>query len=187
MSVFLDGQVMVKRFRADNVTDGVSLSNSGAKATGLEVYGVGVTVIDSVVSNIRAINPQDKQSTGFSAWGLGITFARCSADHVSVQDDVGAGSRGSGFAWAPDPRKYFCYIGAYDVSYVDCIADHCDVGFDTWDHVNSMWLRPVYTNCTTGILVEPGAKRTLSCDPCSECDPAISVTLTNIESGNTYP
>lgn len=187
MSVFLDGQVTVNRFRADNITDGVSSSNSGAKATGLEVYGVGVTVIDSAVTNIRAINPQDKQATGFSAWGLGIKFARCSASHVTVQDDFGVGSHGEGFAWAPDPRSYFCYIGAYDVSYVDCIADHCDVGFDTWYHVNSTWLRPVYTNCTTGILVEPGAQRTLSCDPCSECDPTISVKLTNIESGNTYP
>lgn len=187
MSVFLDGQVTVSRFRADAITDGVSPSNSGAKATGLEVYGAGVTIIDSVVSNIRAINPQDKQATGFSAWGLGITFERCNASFVSVEDDFGAGSHGAGFAWAPDPRTYFCYIGAYDVAYTDCIADHCDVGFDTWYHVNSTWVRPTYTNCATGILVQPGAKRTLSCDPCSECDPSQSVTITNIASGNTYP
>lgn len=187
MSVFLDAQVTVSGFQASNITDGVSPSNSGAKATGLEVYGVGVTVKDSTVNAIKAINPQDKQATGFSAWGLAIQFVRCEASNVSVQDDFGAGSRGMGFGWAPDPRWYFCYIGAYDVSYIDCVADQCDVGFDTWYHVNSTWTRPTHTNCTVGILVEPGAKRTLSGDPCSECNPPISVTLTNFESGNTYP
>ena len=187
MSVFLDGGVTVSGFRADHILDGVSPSNSGAKATGLEVYGVGVTVTDSAVSYIKAINPQDKQATGFSAWGLSIQFERCEASNVTVQDDSGGGSRGMGFGWAPDPRKYFCHFGALFVAYTDCSADHCDVGFDTWYHVDSTWLRPVYTNCTTGILVEPGGTRTLSGDPCSECSPPISVTLTNFESGNTYP
>jgi len=187
MSVFLDGQVTVSRFRADNIVDGVSPSNSGAKATGLEVYGVGVTVTDSSVSNIRAINPQDKQATGFSAWGLSIQFERCQASTVTAQDNFGVGSRGTGFGWAPDPRSCFCFVGALFTSYTDCSADHCDVGFDTWYHVDSTWTRPVFTNCTTGILVEPGGTRTLSGDPCSECSPPITVTLTNIESGNTYP
>jgi hypothetical protein len=187
MSVFLDGQVTVSGFQASHVVDGVSPSNSGAKATGLEVYGVGVTVMDSTVSYIKAINPQDKQSTGFSAWGLGIQFERCTASYVTVQDTVGGGSLGTGFGWAPDPRTYFRYIGAVLAAYTDCSADHCDVGFDTWYHVDSTWVRPVYTNCTTGILVQPGGMRTLSGDPCSECNPPISVTLTNIESGNTYP
>ncbi len=187
MSVFLDGKVSVSGFHADHVVDGVSPSNSGAKATGLEVYGVDVTVMDSNVSYINAINPQDKQSTGFSAWGLNIQFERCAASYVSVQDDFGVGARGTGFAWAPDPRSLFCYIGAVDVTYTSCSADHCDVGFDTWYHVNSTWTNPVHTNCTTGFLVEPGATRTLSGDPCSECNPPISVTLTNFESGNTYP
>ena len=187
MSVFLDGGVTVSGFQASNIVDGVSPSNSGAKATGLEVYGVGVTVSDSAVNNIKAINPQDKQATGFSAWGLGIQFERCVASNVTAQDDFGVGARGMGFAWAPDPRKYFAYIGAVDVTYTDCTANQCQVGFDTWYHVNSTWVRPVYTNCTTGILVEPGGTRTLSGDPCSECSPPISVTLTNFESGNTYP
>jgi hypothetical protein len=35
MSVFLDDQVTVSRFRANQIVDGVSPSNSGAKATGL--------------------------------------------------------------------------------------------------------------------------------------------------------
>ncbi|HEV2262524.1 MAG TPA: hypothetical protein VGR69_09590 [Candidatus Rubrimentiphilum sp.] len=187
MSVFLDGDVTVSGFQAENIVDGVSPSNSGAKATGLEVYGAGVRVVDCAVSNIKAINPQDKQATGFSAWGLAIQFERCEASNVTVQDDFGAGSHATGFGWAPDPRVYFAYIGAVGVTYADCVADQCQVGFDTWYHVDSKWIRPVHTNCDIGILVEPGAKRTLSCDPCSECDPTISVTLTNFESGNIYP
>lgn len=187
MSVFLDAQVTVSRFRADHIVDGVAPSNSGAKATGLEVYGVGVKVIDSAVSSIKAINPQDKQATGFSAWGLAIQFERCEASLVIAQDDLGNGSRGTGFGWAPDPRKYFCYIGAMEVTYTDCIADQCQVGFDTWYHVDSKWIRPLQMNCQIGILVEPGATRTLSGNPCSECQPPISVTLTNFERGNTYP
>jgi hypothetical protein len=185
MSVFLDGQVTVTGFRASQIVDGVSPSNSGAKATGLEVYGVGVTVTDSTVSNIKAINPQDKQSTGFSAWGLSIQFVRCQASNVTVQDDFGSKSRGTGFGWAPDPRALFNF-GAFGVAYTNCKADHCDVGFDTWYHVNSVWISPTSTNCTTGILIEPGATRTLSGDPCSECSPPIRVTLTNFESGNIF-
>jgi hypothetical protein len=187
MSVFLDGQVTVSGFRADHIVDGVSPSNAGAKATGLEVYGVAVTVTDSAVSDIKAINPQDKQATGFSAWGLDIQFERCEASNVTAQDDFGVGARGTGFGWAPDPRKYFCYIGALGVTYTDCIADQCQVGFDTWYHVDSTWIRPIETNCGISFLVEPSATRTLSGDPCSECSPPISVTLTNFESGNTYP
>lgn len=187
MSVFLDGKVTVVAFQAKNVVDGVSPSNSGAKATGLEVYGVGVTVQDCAVSAIKAINPQDKQAAGFSAWGLDITFEQCEASDVSVQDDLSAGSLGVGFGWAPDPRPLFCSIGAYNTSYIDCTAENCDVGFDTWYHVNSTWTNPHYTNCTTDILVQPEGKRTLSGDPCSECNPPISKTLTNIESGNIYP
>ena len=187
MSVFLDGVVSVDNFHADNVVDGVSPSNSGAKATGLEVYGALVTVTNSTVSNIKAINPQDKQATGFSAWGAGITFDTCTATNVTVQEDFGSGSHAEGFGWAPDPRDLFCYIGAYYVTYKNCIADGCQVGFDTWYHVDSTWTNPTFTNCATGSLVEPGAKRTLSCDPCSECNGGIVVTLANIASGNTYP
>jgi hypothetical protein len=187
MSVFLDGQVTVSGFQASNIVDGVSPSNSGAKATGLEVYGVGVTVTDSTASNIKAINPQDKQATGFSAWGLALQFERCQASNVTVQDDLGAGAQGIGFGWAPDPRNLFCYIGAVDVTYTDCIANGCQVGFDTWYHVDSTWVRPVETNCVTNFLVQPGGTRTLSGDPCSECSPPITTTLTNIASGNTYP
>lgn len=187
MSVFLDGQVTVRGFSALNVTDGVSPENSGAKATGLEVYGVGVMVSDCSVTNIKAINPQDKQSTGFSAWGLDITFERCNASDVSVVSDLQPGSLGEGFGWAPDPRPFFRDIGAYDITYADCTATSCDVGFDTWFHQNSTWTNPVATNCTTAILVQPDGQRTISGNPCSECNPPITVTLTNIAKDNTYP
>lgn len=185
MSVFLDGQVTVTRFRAQHVVDGVSPSRSGAKATGLEVYGQNVTIIDSNVSDIKAINPQDKQATGFSAWGSKIRFENCTATNVTVQGTSSTGSHAEGFGWAPDPRIEFAYVGATDVTYADCAADRCQVGFDTWYHQHSQWIRPKYTNCATKLLVEPGAKRTLSCDGCSECVIPFSVTLTNNEHGNT--
>jgi hypothetical protein len=35
--------------------------------------------------------------------------------------------------------------------------------------------------------VEPGASRTLSGNPCSECNPPISIAIVNIARGNTYP
>ena len=185
MSVFLDAYVSVVRFRADQVIDGVGPTNTGAKATGLEVYGVGITVIDSVVSNITAINPQDKQAAGFSVWGAFNQFLGCTATNVTAIDATGT-SRGSGFAWAPDPRPEFRCIGALAISYIDCVADHCQVGFDTWFHVDSSWTRPIHTNCQVDILVEPGATRTLSCDGCSECITPFSVTLKNFASGNTF-
>lgn len=188
MSVFLDGAVSVSGFTADQVTDGVSPSNSGAKATGLEVYGAVVSVTNCTVSNIKAINPQDLQSTGFSAWGLAIEFDGCTATNVSVVDDFHTGARGEGFGWAPDPRPMFSNTPATGVTYKNCTADRCDVGFDTWNHVLSTWTNPTYTNCTVAILADPkGATRVLSCDPCSECNPAFSVALVNQASGNTYP
>jgi len=185
MSVFLDSSVTVNGFHADNVVDGASPSNTGAKATGLEVYGANVTITDSSANNIRSINPQDKQSTGFSAWGALITFEGCVASNVTVQDDVG-GSRGTGFGWAPDPRPEFNFQ-AYYVTYASCVAENCDVGFDTWYHVDSSWVNPTYTNCTTDILVEPNGTRMLSGNACSECRPPINVTLMNKAMGNTYP
>ncbi len=194
MSVFLDALVTVSGFQAHDVLDGAPPYNTGAKATGLEVYGAGVTVTDCAVNNIKAINPQNLQSAGFSAWGALIQFERCHASNVTVQDDVGAGSLGVGYGWAPDPRPLFSPIGAYFITYTDCTADRCDVAFDTWDHVDSSWIRPTFTNCPTGFLVEPGKTRILSCDGCSECNglPPMNfrpgpVPVKNFESGNTYP
>lgn len=109
------------------------------------------------------------------------------ASSVAVQGTQVSGTFGTGFGWAPDPRSQFCYTGAYFVTYTDCQAANCDVAFDTWNHVGSTWTRPVYTNCPTGFLVQPGATRTLTANACSECDPPISVTLTNFAGLNTYP
>jgi hypothetical protein len=188
MSVFLDSLVTVSGFQASNILDGVPPENTGAKATGLEVYGADVTISNSQVNGIKAFNPQDKQSTGFSAWGTRIKFEKCVASNVTVVQDASSGSYGIGFGWAPDPRWYFCYIGAKETTYTDCEADWCDVGFDTWYHVNPTWTRPRYANCTTDILVQPvGTLRVLTGDACSECDPPIVTDLYNVRSGNIYP
>jgi hypothetical protein len=184
-SVFLDDNVTVSGFKAQNIVDGVAASDSGAKATGLEVFGNFVTITDCTVSGIKAINPQDKQSAGFSAWGSVIKFERCTARNVTVKKNLVPDALAVGFGWAPDPREQFAHIGATSTTYVDCTAQGCDVGFDTWFHVNSTWVCPKTINCKTDILIEPGAKRTISCDPCSECDPTFDITLTNIASGNT--
>jgi len=191
MAVFLGAMVKVDNFTANTVTDGVAQSNSGAKATGLEVYGAEVVISNCSVENIKAINPQDKQGTGFSAWGMDITFINCRADNVVVCDENGnqnpALGYGTGFGWAPDPRTPFRNIGAYRVQYRACSASNCQVGFDTWCHVDSTWTDVSFTNCDTNILVEPGATRILSGNPCSECNPPITASVTNIASGNTYP
>jgi hypothetical protein len=73
------------------------------------------------------------------------------------------------------------------VRYSACSASNCQVGFDTWFHVNSIWTKVSYKSCDTNILVEPGVSRVLSGNPCSECNPPITASVTNIASGNTYP
>lgn len=191
MSVFLDLMVGVDGFTASNVVDGPAPYNTGAKATGLEVYGVLIQITNCSVSNIRAIVPQDRQSAGFSAWGATIEFLSCSATDVVVTDANGKPDTsfgyGVGYGWAPDPRSYFCSVGAYDVEYDQCTATTCQVGFDSWFHVNSTWEAVSYPGCDIGILQEPGGSRTISANACSECNPPITVTLQNIASGNTFP
>lgn len=197
LSVFLCGDAAVTQFHASKILDGVTPGPvpSGAKATGIEVYSLlGVKVSDSTATDIRALNPQDLQAAGFSAWGAGVEFTGCSAIRVSVQNDNGVRDmRGIGFGWAPDPRPGFDGVPASLTSYTDCQADTCDVAFDTWYHELSTWTATTYTNCGTGYLAEPLATRTLSCNPCSEC-PATNYQpqpyqspLINIAFGNTYP
>jgi hypothetical protein len=166
ISVFLDGDVLVTGFQADTIVDGPPPYNTGAKATGVEVYGVLVTIKDSTANNIIANNPQDLQATGFSACGKTIGFDGCTASNVQVN---GPGN-GTGFGWAPDPRPKFLYP-AIGVAYTNCIADTCAVGFDTFNHQNSIWTGNIATNCAIPILIQPGAQRTLTCDGCSECPP----------------
>ena len=191
MSIFLDMDVTVQNFHAENILDGYK-TNTGAKATGLEVYGIGVNITDCTVKNIKAIVPQDLQSTGFSAWGTLINFTNCTATDVQVLDatqkpDTAYGY-GTGFGWAPDPRWEFRYIGALWVKYDGCQSNDCQVGFDTWYHIDSTWENNISAkNCGVPILVQPDGKRTLSGNKCSECNPPISTTLTNIARNNTYP
>jgi hypothetical protein len=191
MSVFLNAMVTVDNFTANFVTDGVTPSNTGAKATGLEVYGAYVSISNCSVENIKAIHPQDKQSTGFSAWGVAISFTDCKAGHVIVCDQNGHENPdlgyGTGFGWAPDPRVMFRNVGAYFARYEGCEAHNCQVGFDTWYHVDSTWTDVNCMDCGIGILVQPGESRTLSGNPASECNPPITAVIKNIARGNTYP
>ena len=191
MSVFLDVGVKVSHFTARHITDGVTPAHTGAKATGLEVYGVAVSVSHCTVDQIKAINPQDKQSTGFSAWGLGISFDDCKASNVVVCDEYGNLNAelgyGTGFGWAPDPRIPFRLIGAVWTSYKNCYAEYCQVGFDTWFHIDSSWLDIKHRCCDIAVLVQPGQSRVLSGNPASECNPPIQIAIKNIASGNTYP
>lgn len=196
ISVFIDGLVLVERFTADTIVDGPPPYNTGAKATGIEVYGVGVTVKDSTASNITANNPQDLQATGFSAWGISIGFDTCTATNVVVN---GPGN-GTGFGWAPDPRTVFKYP-AKGVAYTNCTAVNCAVGFDTFYHQNSVWTNLTTTNCPTPVLINPTEQRRLTCDAGSECTPTSQFlppdfapgpppyyyeTLTNDASGNIF-
>jgi len=163
MSIFFDAEVEVKNYRANNVTDGVTQFHSGAKATGLEVYGADIKISDSTVKNIVAINPQDRLSTGFSSWGENIVLENCVAESVFVENDINNEQiimgLGTGFGWAPDPRLY--HTAATNVTYKDCSANKCQVAFDTWNHINGKWINPSYSNCAINILVEPGASRTI--------------------------
>lgn len=190
MSVFLDALVSVSNFTADTVVDGVTATQTGAKATGLEVYGALISVSSCAVSNITAIRPQDKQAAGFSAWGAGIIFTACAATNVNVVDPTGLPNaslgHGTGFGWAPDPRPVFSNIGAFGVQYLGCSAVNCQVGFDTWCHVDSQWNLVSCLGCATDILIEPNtATRTLTANACSECIPPITTVVTNSAAGNT--
>ncbi len=189
MSIFLVMNVLVSNFYACDITDGIP--SGGAKATGLEIYGVSVKVSNSLVRNIKAINPKDKQSAGFSAAGMGINFSDCIAENVTLTDSNGMQSEALGYAvgfgWAPDPRPVLNTLPALNVSYLRCISNDCEVAFDTWNHVNSFWTDIDTGNCLQKILVQPGAKRYLSADKCSECDPPIiNQELINFERGNVY-
>lgn len=193
LSVFLDGSVKVIDFSARNIIDGVTPKNTGAKTTGLEVYGVDVTLDDCSAENIIAIVPQDRQSAGFSANGSGIRFINCRARNVQV---TGADQQpsllygyGTGFGWAPDPRVPFCKIPADTVQYIDCTSTDCQLGFDTWFHTNSSWINVKSTDCGTNMLIQPDtATRTLSIDKCSESPSGNpeTVTIQNIAANNTY-
>jgi hypothetical protein len=197
MSLFTVNTVEVTRFYAENILDGDCPQRTGAKATGLEVYGNNIWVRDSHVKNIHAIVPQDLQSTGFSACGTYITFENCTATNVKVLNSVGipdtSHGNGTGFGWAPDPRSQFV-TPAVSASYNSCTANDCQVGFDTWNHQNSSWHDWKVNDCgLPPILVQPnGAQRVYSMNFCSELpnsnplSPAKTFPIINCAMDNRY-
>lgn len=199
MSVFLCENAVVKNSRVYHVLDGAGSAKKGAKATGIEIYANNVTVENCFVRDIFAINPEDKQSTGFSAGSSnGVRFTRCTAKNIKVFNEKGQHSEalgyGTGFGWAPDPRPNLANP-ALNVVYSNCTAKNCQVGFDSWFHINSVWDN--VTSIKNGIAVlnlGDDATRTISCGPCSECGctfiscfptPYV-VTLTNVAANNTF-
>jgi len=173
LSLFVCSNAIVKKCKVKNVLDGAGPAQTGAKATGIEVYASEVIVIDCFVKNIVAINPQDLQAAGYSvALANDVKFIRCQAEKVKVVDAQGhhnpALGFGVGFGWAPDPRPEFL-APATNVLYLDCIAAHCQVGFDTWDHIDSVWAYIISKCNDIAILVQKNGQRTISCNACSEC------------------
>ena len=112
-----------------------------------------------------------------------------------VDSGFGAGGSGLlsglgvGFGWSPDVRPILSTTLASGILYTDCKATNCQVGFDTWNHVKSVWTDVTATDCDTNILVQtdPPAKRTLSADPISESNPPITLTMTNRAGENAFP
>lgn len=173
MSLFECLGAVVKKCEVKNVLDGACAAQTGAKATGIEVYASGVRVVDCSVKNIKAINPQDKQAMGFScAQCFDVQFIRCSAEKVNVVDQNGNQSAclgyGTGFGWAPDPRPEFI-VPAVNTLYKDCTAKMCQVGFDSFFHTDSNW-KNISSICNgISVLNENHSQRTVSCNACSEC------------------
>lgn len=198
MSLFECINAVVKQCKVENVLAGAGEAQTGAKATGIEIYSSRVQVIDCQVKNISAINPQDKQATGFScAQCVGVQFIRCQAENVNVFDENGEQSSclgyGTGFGWAPDPRIEFI-VPAVDILYTHCIAERCQVGFDSWFHIDSVWDN-IFSNCNgISVLDLNHSQRTLSCNACSECgclqagcypEPT-TVTIDNVAKNNIF-
>lgn len=198
MSLFECLNAVVMQCKVENVLDGAGAAQTGAKATGIEVYASGVTVYKCSVKNITAINPQDKQATGFScAQCVGVKFIECQAENVNVFDENGEQNSslgyGTGFGWAPDPRPEFI-VPAVDILYKECTAKRCQVGFDSWFHIASVW-KDIYSNCNgISVLDLNNSQRTISCNACSECGclqtgcypTPLTVTIDNVATSNIF-
>lgn len=197
ISVFECTNAVVKKCKVHNVLDGIGPARTGAKATGIEVYGSDVEVIECSVHYISAINPQDKQATGFSvAQGSRNKFIDCYAKNVKVYNEFGiediSKGYGTGFGWAPDPR---IIEPAIETLYQHCTAKYCQLGFDSWFHIDSVWDH-IHSKCNGIDILKQGhsAQRTLSCDLCSECgctfvgcEPTpFSITINNVAKNNLF-
>jgi hypothetical protein len=198
MSIFICDEAVINKCQVTNVLDGAGPAQIGAKATGIEVYASNVKVSECYVNNISAINPEDKQATGFScALCTNVEFIKCTAENVNVYDENGNQNSclgyGTGFGWAPDPRPEF--IGAAThVHYKHCTAKDCQVGFDAWYHIDSVWEHIHSINNGISVLNMIPSQRTYTCDACSECGcqqtgcypSPHTVTLDNIASNNKF-
>ena len=112
ISLFVVSDATVRNVTVENVTDG--RGGRGAKATGIEVYGLvnnqpsNVLVENCEVRDISAISPGDLQAAGFSIAGKGVTFKNCEAYNVTVSGanrvDPTSPGYAIGFGWAPDIR-----------------------------------------------------------------------------------
>ncbi len=193
ISVFLNIYVQLINFTVNHVIGGKTKSKSCAKSTGIEIYGLFVKVINCNVKNIFAIRPQDKQCSGFASAGYDIQFTNCFSSNVKVLNshndskwsDIKYGI-GVGYGWAPDPRPIFKIILANNITYKNCTSTDCQVGFDTFNHNNSLWYKIKIINCNKSILHNPNEIRILSCDECSECNPSIITELKNICLNNKF-
>lgn len=162
-----------------NVLDGFnSLGVGGSKATGIENYGnplvydSNIKLADCRVENIQASSPGDLAALGFSSAGGGISFVGCTASNVTVTGINRLNPRakpgyGYGFGWAPDIRVNYQYP-AWNVRMENCTATKCDVGFETFNFQNSVWINPVSQKNRIAFLKQPskpglpkGTKRVL--------------------------
>lgn len=197
ISVFECAHAVVENCKVSNVLDGAGAAHTGAKATGIEVYGSDVLVSNCSVKDIAAINPQDRQATGFSvAQGARNKFIDCTAKNVKVLNAQGVEDTsvgyGTGFGWAPDPR---IVEPAVNTLFEKCTAKNCQVGFDSWFQIDSVW-KDITSKCNDIPILnlDNTAQRTLSCDACSECgcffpgcfpNPFV-ITITNVATNNVF-
>ena len=151
ISLFVVTNTTVDHVRVHHVRDGDNtLGVAGSKATGIESYGdptstnCQILLTNCHVENIVADSPGDLAALGFSAAGAGIRFTGCTASNVAV---IGTNAltpgaspgRGYGFAWAPDIRIVYQYP-ARNVTFEQCVTVDCEVGFDTFNFVDSDWI-----------------------------------------------
>ena len=189
MSMFLCKKVDIENCYVKNVSSGLKYGKC-AKSTGIEIYGSQMNVKNSKVKDIHTYNPENKQSTGFSvAQGKNITLTNCEAQNVRVYNEKGeegvSFGYGYGFGWAPDPREMFVKA-ASKVYYKNCLAEECQVGFDTFFHLNSLWEKVISKANDIPLMNGKENIRTISCSPCSECPQPITNPIKNIAKRNKF-
>ncbi len=189
ISLFLCIDCTVTNCNVCDVSTG-KIGSTSAKTTGVEVYADNVVVHKCTAERITAVNPGDRQCTGFStALSNNVIFSQCSVDSVTVFNNKGETSKkcagiGLGYGYAPDPRPAFTGA-ANNILYVNCTAKSCQIGFDTWFHTNSEWRNIKVSHNCKDVLNVNNSKRTYTCNRCSECPGGLSTTLTNVAIDNT--